>query len=60
MGPALTDAALGGQVDYRSLDRPAYARHNTALQREEQVSDNPAHMDEEYLDIPAFLRKQAD
>ncbi|MDP6376796.1 MAG: cell division protein FtsZ [Pseudomonadales bacterium] len=56
----LTDAALGGQVDYKTLDRPAYARHSAALNREEQVVENPTHMDEEYLDIPAFLRKQAD
>jgi len=56
----LSEQALGGQVDYRSLDRPAYARHSAALKREEAVAENPAQMDEEYLDIPAFLRKQAD
>ena len=56
----LSEQALGGQVDYRSLDRPAYARHSAALKREEAVAENPGQMDEEYLDIPAFLRKQAD
>ena len=55
----LTDAAMDGQVDYRQLDRPAYARHNTAL-KEEPVVDELENRDMDYLDIPAFLRRQAD
>jgi cell division protein FtsZ len=55
----LTEAAMDGQVDYKKLDRPAYARHNTAL-KEEPVVDDPEARDLDYLDIPAFLRRQAD
>jgi cell division protein FtsZ len=42
--------------DYAALDRPAVQRFARA------VGDGvgPAHVDEELLDIPAFLRRQAD
>ncbi|MCB1683404.1 MAG: cell division protein FtsZ [Pseudomonadales bacterium] len=56
-----TAAKLGfdGQPDYRQLDRPAYARHNAALKQENLAEDlDSQNMD--YLDIPAFLRRQAD
>jgi cell division protein FtsZ len=44
-----------GEVDYEQLDRPTIMRQNPKRERaEEQDSD----MD--YLDIPAFLRRQAD
>ena len=55
----LTEAAMDGQVDYKQLDRPAYARHNTAL-KEDPVVDELENQDMDYLDIPAFLRRQAD
>jgi cell division protein FtsZ len=44
-----------GEVDYEQLDRPTVIRKRA-------VGDNgPAHdMDMDYLDIPAFLRRQAD
>ena len=48
-----------GQPDYRQLDRPAYARHNAAL-KQEHVPDSLATQNMDYLDIPAFLRRQAD
>jgi cell division protein FtsZ len=50
---------VGGQPDYRDLDRPAYARHNAALKADNLAEDlNTENLD--YLDIPAFLRRQAD
>ena len=55
----LTEAVMDGQVDYKTLDRPAYARHNTAL-KEDPAVDELESQDLDYLDIPAFLRRQAD
>ncbi len=55
----LTDMTADGQVDYRRLDRPAYARHNAALQQD-NLAEDLANQDLDYLDIPAFLRRQAD
>ena len=55
---SLKEAAMDGQVDYKQLDRPAYARHNAALKQE--VAEDPESQDLDYLDIPAFLRRQAD
>jgi cell division protein FtsZ len=55
---------LSGQPDYSSLDRPAYARHRSAIARDNLAEDRDAfdRPDDnmEYLDIPAFLRRQAD
>jgi cell division protein FtsZ len=50
-----------GQPDYSSLDRPTVLRTQTVSSNRSQKAQ--AHMDEsemEYLDIPAFLRRQAD
>jgi len=44
-----------GDVDYDSLDRPTVIRHKNADGKMQGSMDN---MD--YLDIPAFLRRQAD
>jgi cell division protein FtsZ len=55
----LTDDAMQGQVDYRKLDRPAYARHNAAL-KQDNLAEDLEKQDLDYLDIPAFLRRQAD
>ena len=55
----LTDMTADGQVDYRRLDRPAYARHNAALQQD-NLAEDLANQDLDYLDIPACLRRQAD
>ena len=47
-----------GQIDYSALDRPAHLRANTSSHA---VAPAPlADKDLEYLDIPAFLRRQAD
>ena len=57
-------------VDFNSLDRPAVLRKKTSLEEpelEEVLEEKPllakaagAESDMDYLDIPAFLRKQAD
>ena len=55
----LTNAAMDGQVDYARLDRPAYARHNAVLQQD-NLAEDLENQNLDYLDIPAFLRRQAD
>jgi cell division protein FtsZ len=55
----LKEAAMDGQVDYKQLDRPAYARHNAAL-KQDNLAEDLENQDLDYLDIPAFLRRQAD
>ena len=40
-------------------DRPAYLRHNAAL-KQENLAEDLLVEDPDYLDIPAFLRRQAD
>ena len=57
--------AFDGQVDYNHLDRPAFARNQAvATERDDQpergLMDDPENADMDYLDIPAFLRRQAD
>jgi len=65
---------MGGEIDYNRLDRPAVMRNRTVAEQPEQASASTAQpashqapavdsdMDEDldYLDIPAFLRRQAD
>ena len=49
---------MDGQVDYTQLDRPTVMRQQAARENEptvEMPEDDP-----DYLDIPAFLRRQAD
>ncbi len=47
-----------GEVDYNQLDRPTVIRQQAANERGSGEGD--ADSDMEYLDIPAFLRRQAD
>lgn len=56
-------------IDFKSLDRPAVLRKRASagLKTQETIDDKPvlakaagAESDMDYLDIPAFLRKQAD
>lgn len=49
----------GGQPDYAALDRPTVMRNQPA-QRGSAVQKPMEEKDMEYLDIPAFLRRQAD
>jgi len=48
-----------GEVDYEVLDQPTVIRHNRKFAQEKAAEPNK-EMDLEYLDIPAFLRRQAD
>lgn len=47
-----------GEVDYNKLDRPTVIRQQAAVGGDRYATDSNADM--EYLDIPAFLRRQAD
>lgn len=49
----------GGQPDYAALDRPTVMR-NQPSQRGSAAQKPMEEKDMEYLDIPAFLRRQAD
>jgi cell division protein FtsZ len=48
--------ANGGEVDYRELDRPTVMRNQAAADRHAGLDETSL----EYLDVPAFLRRQAD
>ncbi|MDR2876450.1 MAG: cell division protein FtsZ [Chromatiales bacterium] len=48
-----------GEVDYRRLDRPAVFRNQPPVV-EEALRDGTTNMNMDYLDVPAFLRRQAD
>lgn len=48
-----------GKPNYSALDRPAVMRANQAAMSASKTA-KPADKDMEYLDIPAFLRRQAD
>jgi len=52
-------ARTDGTVDYHQLDRPAYLRNQEPLKRPVEVEEQ-RERDIEYLDIPAFLRRQED
>jgi cell division protein FtsZ len=55
----MPEMGINGQPDYKKLDLPAYARHNAALKQDNLAEDlGTDNMD--FLDIPAFLRRQAD
>lgn len=56
------DVAAGGAMDYGKLDRPAYARQQAAaaVKPEGNLATELEREDLDYLDIPAFLRRQAD
>ena len=49
-------AELSSQESYKELDRPAIHRRQAAS----SLSEAPKENDMEWLDIPAFLRRQAD
>ena len=56
----------GGEIDYRKLERPTINRRSRSgsvatVQKQEPHPQEPAiESDLDYLDIPAFLRRQAD
>ncbi len=47
--------AAGAEVDYKTLDRPTVMRNKSAGKEQKTLESDP-----DYLDIPAFLRRQAD
>jgi cell division protein FtsZ len=50
-----------GEIDYKDLEKPAVLRHQQAETRETRFGAQPKkEMNMDYLDIPAFLRRQAD
>ena len=51
----VVDKTNDGEVDYNKLDRPTVIRNKNTEKYKEANSDSM-----EYLDIPAFLRRQAD
>lgn len=51
----VVDKTTEGEVDYNKLDRPTVIRNKNTEKYNEANSDSM-----EYLDIPAFLRRQAD
>ncbi len=53
--PKLVQAA-GAEVDYKNLDRPTVMRNNKGEGKDQKSVES----DPDYLDIPAFLRRQAD
>lgn len=48
-----------GTVDYHQLDRPTYLRQQDTMKKTPEKEDL-REKDAEYLDIPAFLRRQED
>ncbi len=52
----VVDKTAEGEVDYGQLDRPTVIRNKAATEKFSGKSENSM----EYLDIPAFLRRQAD
>lgn len=52
----LVEKVANGQVNYDSLDRPTVLRQDSSKKRDA----NGGEYDLDYLDIPAFLRRQAD
>ena len=56
-----TTRRANGQPDYSQLDRPTVMRANQAQASKPPAAEvAPEDRDMEYLDIPAFLRRQAD
>ena len=47
-----------GEVDYNKLDRPTVIRNQTTAADQSGISADNTNLD--YLDVPAFLRRQAD
>jgi len=55
-----TVSKADGSVDYKKLDRPTVMRGSNAQAAPQSTPDTNNSKDMDYLDIPAFLRRQAD
>src|SRR5699024_7624090 len=51
-------AEIEEALDYRTLDKPTIIRNSNGSPRDRKVVGGDTSMD--YLDVPAFLRRQAD
>ena len=51
---------MGGEVSYEGLDKPTVIRNKTEGRETRFGAQPKKDMDLDYLDIPAFLRRQAD
>ena len=56
----VAQAALDGQVDYAQLDRPTWTRNQNQAVARQPAEEEGEQPDMDFLDIPAFLRRQAD
>ena len=57
----LMQKAAAGEINYGAFDKPTVMRQNRPEARETRFGAQPKkEMDLDYLDIPAFLRRQAD
>ena len=59
----LVQKAAAGDVNYDVLDKPTVIRHNSQEPRRKESHFGPQPKNEtelDYLDVPAFLRRQAD
>jgi cell division protein FtsZ len=57
----LVQKAAAGDVNYDVLDKPTIIRHNKQETKEKRFGVQPKNETElDYLDVPAFLRRQAD
>ncbi|MBL1432345.1 MAG: cell division protein FtsZ [Gammaproteobacteria bacterium] len=52
--------ANGGEVNYDNLDRPTVMRGNSVSSPDRYAGQDDSSNNLEYLDVPAFLRRQAD
>lgn len=55
-----TVSKADGSVDYKKLERPTVMRGSNAQAAPQSNPDTNSSKDMDYLDIPAFLRRQAD
>ncbi|MNT36542.1 Cell division protein FtsZ [compost metagenome] len=58
--PAATPAPQGASVNYRDLERPTVMRSSQGTGGAAPAVTLSTQEDLDYLDIPAFLRRQAD
>lgn len=57
----LVNKAVAGEVNYGDFDKPTIKRQAKQEQRETRFGAQPKNdVDLDYLDVPAFLRRQAD
>ena len=57
---AVRNTRNDGTTDYNQLDRPTYLRNQDTPKQVADTDDHQKDREIEYLDIPAFLRRQED